>query len=223
MKHLIPVLFVLTACTMTSARRCYICGNGSEEPFRTGGRGRGVRETEARIKSSVSCTEFERSSSMDQFIMECPNDFVGCITQIDGNEIVRTCDSLPLNDCQTANGVKYCYCNTDLCNGKLVTPPTRNVNENRQKNHRAPADEDEDITDDEDFMEASGMGNDPMSRENDRNTLDSSNYDDSMWSTANIQLTTRHPSPKSSKSAHTSVNIPIFALVHLLLLFLIVQ
>ncbi|GAB0093725.1 hypothetical protein DMENIID0001_088990 [Sergentomyia squamirostris] len=194
------------AFSLTSARRCYICGSGSEEPFRAGGRGRGVRGTsEARIKSSVSCTEFERSSSMDQFIMECPDDYVGCITQIDGNEIVRTCDSLPLNDCQTANGVKYCYCNTDLCNGKLVTPPTRNVNEHL---HRSTHHEhDDDITDDEDFMEASGMGNDPTSRETDRNSLEN-NYDDSAWSTANVPLTTRHPTnSKTSNSAHIYANI----------------
>ncbi|XP_059619940.1 uncharacterized protein LOC132263936 [Phlebotomus argentipes] len=215
MKQVIVMVLVFTAYSLASARRCYICGNGSEEPFRTG-RGREVRE--ARIKSSVSCTEFERSSSMDQFIMECPDDFVGCITQIDGNEIVRTCDSLPLNDCQTANGVKYCYCNTDLCNGKLVTPPTRNVNENHRKNHRSH-DEDEDITDDEDFMEASGLGSDPSSSEGgDRNTLDRSNYDDSPWSTPNIPLTTRHPSPKASKTTQILVNLPILTLTLLLLL-----
>lgn len=102
--HNISLLKFL-ACTMTSARRCYICGNGSEEPFRTGGRGRGVRETEARIKSSVSCTEFERSSSMDQFIMECPNDFVGCITQIDGKAFTN----IKLSTCNYAIKVTQEY------------------------------------------------------------------------------------------------------------------
>uniref|UniRef100_A0A7G3B6J0 Uncharacterized protein n=1 Tax=Lutzomyia longipalpis TaxID=7200 RepID=A0A7G3B6J0_LUTLO len=220
MKQFTVVLLIFAACSLTSARRCYICGNGSEEPFRSGGRGRGARETEARIKSSISCTEFERSSSIDQFVMECPADFVGCITQIDGNEIVRTCDSLPLNDCQTANGVKYCYCNTDLCNGKLVTPPTRNVNENQHKNLHS-RDED-DITDDEDFMEASGMGgNDPSSRNSGRNIHNS--YDDS-WSTSNNPLTTRHPNPKASRGAHTIAKLPILLLLPLLpLLFVLIQ
>lgn len=39
-----------------------------------------------------------------------------------GTDVTRTCDSLPINDCQTANGIEYCYCNTDLCNKKKEIP-----------------------------------------------------------------------------------------------------
>lgn len=39
-----------------------------------------------------------------------------------GTEVTRTCDSLPMNDCQTANGIEYCYCTEDLCNKKKVIP-----------------------------------------------------------------------------------------------------
>lgn len=39
-----------------------------------------------------------------------------------GTDVTRTCDQLPINDCQTANGVEYCYCTTDLCNDRKVLP-----------------------------------------------------------------------------------------------------
>lgn len=51
------------------------------------------------------------------------NKKINCLllsTQI-GEDSIRTCDTVSINDCQTANGVRYCYCNKDLCNGITVS------------------------------------------------------------------------------------------------------
>lgn len=68
-----------------------------------------------------------------------------------GGQIIRTCDNLQINDCKSANGVKYCYCSSDLCNGKYTPPPTSQpidiIDEHDRKSF---------MSDDEDLMEASG-------------------------------------------------------------------
>lgn len=72
-----------------------------------------------------------------------------------GNDVSRTCTELSMNDCQTANQVHYCYCNTDYCNGEK----TENIRK-RQSHHKhhnrvtiSPAMNE----DDEDDSESSGM------------------------------------------------------------------
>lgn len=67
---------------------------------------------------------------------------------VTGTEVIRTCDILPINDCQTANGVEYCYCNTDLCNKKTGIPI-------KVKHETLFDDED---TSDIDEFESSGFG-----------------------------------------------------------------
>lgn len=74
-----------------------------------------------------------------------------------GNEVMRTCDPLALNDCKVANKVTYCYCNGDLCNS---LPPS-SFSTDDQSNYDASAgagDEDDDTDEDYgDADESSGM------------------------------------------------------------------
>lgn len=50
---------------------------------------------------------------------------------------MRACEETEINDCKVANGVKYCFCITDLCNDSPVSVNTP--------------------TDDEDLLEGSGF------------------------------------------------------------------
>ena len=72
-----------------------------------------------------------------------------------GKEVIRTCDTLALNDCKMANKVMYCYCNGDLCNSR----PASSFSIDDQSNYDASdadggpgSDEDDDYGD-----EFSGM------------------------------------------------------------------
>lgn len=81
--------------------------------------------------------------------------------------MTRTCDLYGINDCQTANGIKYCYCNANRCNGKAATATIDDDDANTEKSH--PIDhrrnpilreaDDEDYADDDgdDDIEASGL------------------------------------------------------------------
>lgn len=61
-----------------------------------------------------------------------------------GNEVIRTCDTLALNDCKIANKVTYCYCNGDLCNSR----PASSFGIDDQSNYDA---EDQNTDTDEDY------------------------------------------------------------------------
>jgi len=61
------------------------------------------------------CNEFHRSIR-DEFLLECPKDYHGCLTKFEANSITRQCSKIAVNDCQEANGVTYCYCKNDACN-----------------------------------------------------------------------------------------------------------
>lgn len=77
---------------------------------------------------------------------------------ISGRQFIRTCEERPLNDCKTANGVIYCYCNTDLCNSKKAIA-IRNEQRQLQKKQKTEKKKNAMLaTDDEDLEEASGMG-----------------------------------------------------------------
>lgn len=75
--------------------------------------------------------------------------------------MIRTCEERPLNDCKMANGVIYCYCNTDLCNAKKAIA-IRNEQRQLQKKLQSTKAEKKksamDTTDDEDLEESSGSG-----------------------------------------------------------------
>lgn len=34
------------------------------------------------------------------------------------------CEEPQMNDCKNANGIKYCYCDTNLCNGNMSIKPS---------------------------------------------------------------------------------------------------
>lgn len=61
-----------------------------------------------------------------------------------GNEVIRTCDTLALNDCKMANKVTYCYCDGDLCN----SGPVSSFKIDDQSNYGAPNDDDTDVEED---------------------------------------------------------------------------
>lgn len=72
----------------TEARRCYICGIETNEPFMN----IGVTELSKRNNNNsqtspkpLSCIEFEKSrSNPANFVRECPMGYNGCTTQMDG-------------------------------------------------------------------------------------------------------------------------------------------
>jgi len=70
------------------------------------------------------CSHYHNSRRHD-FIQECPKDSKGCLTQFEDGSMLRTCASIGVDDCETANGVTYCYCKNELCNNpskKLSNP-----------------------------------------------------------------------------------------------------
>merc|ERR1712223_465403 len=76
------------------------------------------------------CSHYHKSRH-HEFIQECPKDSEGCLTQFEGHylqyhgSMLRTCASIGVDDCETANGVTYCYCKNELCNNpskKLSNP-----------------------------------------------------------------------------------------------------
>ncbi|XP_055388207.1 putative uncharacterized protein DDB_G0277255 [Condylostylus longicornis] len=68
------------------------------------------------IKSTTKLTSQDQMKLLEKFTMKCPEDYQGCITQIQDGKVTRSCDVMPIDDCETANGVTYCYCSYDLCN-----------------------------------------------------------------------------------------------------------
>uniref|UniRef100_A0A336KZT6 CSON001543 protein n=1 Tax=Culicoides sonorensis TaxID=179676 RepID=A0A336KZT6_CULSO len=109
-----------------------------------------------------NCDEFERATDatlLAKFIYECPANYRGCSVEIDGHQIIRTCQEPPLNDCKTANGVIYCYCNSDLCNSKKAVAIRLEQRKERQNKQKAEKKKNAMLaTDDEDLEESSGLG-----------------------------------------------------------------
>lgn len=139
----ISLLLLSTAIDQASGIRCYVCGDPSDLP--------GVRPEQSDT-SLLSCEEFDRSQgdSLKKFIVDCPNHYKGCITQKQGNNVYRACDTVAFDDCQSANGITYCYCSGNLCNApgamKLSTTSAAYIDLNKV----------EPLTDDEDYVDASG-------------------------------------------------------------------
>lgn len=73
--------------------------------------------------------------------------------------MTRTCEMYALSDCQTANGIKYCYCNTDRCNKiEKSTVESRNNHPISDNTDIISDDEDDSEYGDDDRIEASGSG-----------------------------------------------------------------
>ncbi|KAB0801004.1 hypothetical protein PPYR_05358 [Photinus pyralis] len=119
---LVNVIYVLLLLARSSTSlNCYVCG----------------------FDEHLNCTNFN-NFNRDLFAQKCPPDSRGCITQTEGEKIITMgCDDFHLNDCQLANGIEYCYCNTNLCNGN--TSIKKSITHNPSLN------------DDEDLSEGSGL------------------------------------------------------------------
>lgn len=130
----------------TETRQCFVCSDEQKhhQPLEGGDRQQvGVSSTmRASEKAPRSCLDFDRSDSLEDFVRDCPEGYLGCSTEISGNSVKRGCDTLALDDCKIANGVRYCYCKDDLCN--------RQPAEQIPFLQRGEDEEDEDLRDDGD-------------------------------------------------------------------------
>merc|ERR1712156_489378 len=102
------------------------------------------------------CSHYHKSRH-HEFIQECPKDSEGCLTQFEDGSMLRTCASIGVDDCETANGVTYCYCKNELCNNpskKLSNPnPGSGLSSSPQKSTELLIDTNRQIYEDEDPME----------------------------------------------------------------------
>nr|XP_040222496.2 uncharacterized protein LOC120949330 [Anopheles coluzzii]XP_040222497.2 uncharacterized protein LOC120949330 [Anopheles coluzzii]XP_040222498.2 uncharacterized protein LOC120949330 [Anopheles coluzzii] len=149
---------------LVHARKCYICGEGADGPFRTLPTHHG--------QSSVptvegTCEDFRPE---EKYAFDCPPTYTSCLTQVDGDIEIRTCgENLAINDCKSANSIDYCYCSTDLCNQLTRAEIRRSIetslmhahHRNRLgggagMHHQLPPNN----SDDEDMAESSGMDGD---------------------------------------------------------------
>ncbi|XP_021709673.1 uncharacterized protein LOC110679431 isoform X1 [Aedes aegypti] len=152
--------------TTPQARRCYVCGEGADAPFRLSlaqaadesSSSRHPRPLGSLPNIVTTCEDFERDrNELDKYVLECPPAYTSCLTQVDGDVEVRTCgENLPINDCKSANKIDYCYCSVDLCNSLKRTQIRREIedsqmgglSEHLRQHHNS---------DDEDLTESSGM------------------------------------------------------------------
>lgn len=153
-------LFVLLlfAIGASIALKCYSCG---EENIYLG----------HEYRTPLPCEDMDKSENLENFIIECPDNFLGCTTQFKDNEVTRTCDTVPLiDDCKTANGITYCYCSQDLCNGKQSRADAHKASRDllTNGNNNYPSD-------DEDYAEMSGHGTN-SDEEDESEENDSSSY-----------------------------------------------
>uniref|UniRef100_A0AAG5D4W3 Activin types I and II receptor domain-containing protein n=1 Tax=Anopheles atroparvus TaxID=41427 RepID=A0AAG5D4W3_ANOAO len=163
----INVLSILTAflwimaVQLVDARKCYICGEGADGPFKTlpthGGQS-SVPTVEG------TCEDFRPE---EKYAFDCPPTYTSCLTQVDGDIETRTCgESLAINDCKSANNIDYCYCSEDLCNRltrveirrsiETALMPAHHRNRLGGMHHHEPPNN----SDDEDMLESSGMDGD---------------------------------------------------------------
>lgn len=100
-----------------------------------------------------------------------------CFFYLESGTVTRTCDLLPINDCKTANGVQYCYCNTPLCNLR------QGYSTASKQNHILTDDntDDEDIIGDIDEEASGSYGNENIHQHRHDNNND--DYDGSLTST----------------------------------------
>ncbi|XP_052865972.1 uncharacterized protein LOC128272239 [Anopheles cruzii] len=152
----------LRALPAAEARKCYVCGEGADAPFKS-------LPTVPIVEGT--CEGFRPE---EKYAYDCPPTYTSCLTQVDGDIEMRTCgENLAINDCKSANGIDYCYCSTELCN-RLTRPEIRRsiaatLMHAQQHNHNRPASghhhhsqehhllQQPNNSDDEDMLESSGM------------------------------------------------------------------
>nr|CAH0109809.1 unnamed protein product [Daphnia galeata] len=57
-------------------------------------------------------------------VKTCPSESSSCHIQKTKEWTAKTCSKILVDDCKTANRVKYCYCKTDRCNMQNLTTTT---------------------------------------------------------------------------------------------------
>ncbi|XP_055635241.1 uncharacterized protein LOC129775061 [Toxorhynchites rutilus septentrionalis] len=161
-------LFIVPLVQVVQARRCYVCGEGGDAPFRTAMAAAAASSSVHHQRASLgslpnivtTCEDFERDrEELDKYVLECPPSYTSCLTQVDGDMELRTCgESLSINDCKSANKIDYCYCSEDLCNGLKRTQIRQDIENSRRRAQSEHLRQHEPSTsDDEDLSESSGM------------------------------------------------------------------
>ncbi|CAB3375573.1 Hypothetical predicted protein [Cloeon dipterum] len=78
-----------------------------------------MRDGTALIKTQFPNLNSVPSCGSKAIILDCPYESQsGCLTQTKGKHMSKMCSNIPVQDCQVANGVEYCYCRGELCNKK---------------------------------------------------------------------------------------------------------
>ncbi|XP_050084258.1 uncharacterized protein LOC126570507 [Anopheles aquasalis] len=150
------------ATPFADARKCYVCGEGADAPFKS-------LATVPTVEGT--CEGFRPE---EKYAFDCPPTYTSCLTQVDGDIEMRTCgENFAINDCKSANGINYCYCSTELCNRLTRQEIRRSItaaqaqgqqhlrnrlygNQGHPDHHRQPPNN----SDDEDMAESSGMDSD---------------------------------------------------------------
>jgi len=117
------LLLLLPFLSSVFSLKCYVCGpdNGIPEEMLQ------LRRSFPQIKIQA-CSAY-KPAMKDLYLVDCPANSNGCLTEIEADgSVKRTCASIGIDDCQSANGVNYCYCSTPGCNNpspRLADPAPR--------------------------------------------------------------------------------------------------
>ncbi|XP_055605270.1 uncharacterized protein LOC129753477 [Uranotaenia lowii] len=210
---------------LVQARRCYVCGEGSEAPFRTAAMAASNSHhqngdaTTPFISPKLptvasSCDDFERDrTELDKYVLECPPSYTSCLTQVDGDVELRMCgEPLAINDCKSANMVDYCYCNEDLCNSLTRVQIRRRIEDAHMGVHsqHLRQNHEHNNSDDEDLTESSGMEDTLAHHEKhgrpggDRSLHHERNYQDTTQIMVTLRSTPSHDRRNGSGSESAS-------------------
>lgn len=109
---LLATLLTCEVLAPVGGNQCYVCHSDIPEDNRQ------LRKTFPGDKSFPACSSFTLSSDLSRFMRTCPESG-SCLTKTSQEGgVMRTCSRVRVvDDCKVANGVTYCYCNTDNCNG----------------------------------------------------------------------------------------------------------
>ncbi|XP_046655616.1 uncharacterized protein LOC124349220 [Daphnia pulicaria] len=71
----------------------------------------------------IGCSQ-SNATDESAIVKTCPPESSSCHIQKTKEWIAKTCSRISVDDCKTANRVKYCYCKTDRCNMQNFTVST---------------------------------------------------------------------------------------------------
>ncbi|XP_059480946.1 uncharacterized protein LOC132199882 [Neocloeon triangulifer] len=117
--NVIRQLLILTiplVASPVSSLRCEICS--SDE----------MRDGTALIKIQFPKLNIVPHCGPKAQNLDCPYEAQsGCLTQTKGKHVSKMCSNIPVQDCQVANGVEYCYCRGEMCNKQQQEAPSNQV------------------------------------------------------------------------------------------------